>query len=73
MSVWITDIGVRMRCLTDVTLLLLTLLADLATNFASLHVRAVAQLPLFVLEVGIIGRIWARGKVIIGAHYVVVR
>ena len=62
-----------MRCLTDVTLLLLTLLADLATNFASLHVGAVAQLPLLVLEVGIIGRIWAGGKVIIGAHYVVVR
>ena len=62
-----------MRCLTDVTLLLWTLLADLATNFASLHVRAVTQLPLLVLEVGIIGRIWAGGKVIVGAHYVVIR
>ena len=60
--------------LADVPLLLRwTLLAlGTSTELTCLHVGTVAQLPLLVLEVGIVRRIGAGGKVIVRADDVVV-
>ena len=64
-----------MGCLADVTLLLRTralLALGSTTELTCLHVGTVAQLPLLVLEVGIVCRIGAGGKVIVRADDVVV-
>ena len=63
--------------LADVSLLLRTdrttlLVCGTTTKLSCLHVGAVAQLPLLVLEVGIVRRIGAGGKVIVRADDVVV-
>ena len=60
--------------LADVPLLLRWTLLSLGTRteLTCLHVGAVAQLPLFVLEVGIVRRIGAGGKVIVRAYDVVI-
>ena len=58
--------------LTDIALL--SRLGDAAAHLARLHVWTVAELALFVLEVGVIGRIrLGRSKVIVAPHDVVVR
>ena len=58
--------------LTDIALL--SRFSDSTTHLARLHVRAIAELALFVLEVGVIGRIWlCCSKVIVAPHDVVVR
>lgn len=54
--------------LTDIPLLLVLVLA----HFRSLHIRTVAQLPLFVLVVSIICRIWPLSEMVVVAKYVVV-
>ena len=60
--------------LADVPLLLRwTLLAlGTSTELTCLHVGTVAQLPLLVLEVGIVRRIGAGGKVIVRTNDVVI-
>ena len=64
-----------MGSLANVTLLLrsLTLLARRTTAYLTrLHIRTVAQLSLLVLEVSIVCRIRAGGKVIVRANNIIV-
>ena len=57
--------------LTDIALL--SWFSDTATHLARLHVWTIAELALFVLEVGVVGRIWLGScKVIVAPHDVVV-
>ena len=58
--------------LTDIALL--SRFGNTATHLARLHVWTIAQLALFVLEVGVIGRIWLGcSKMIVAPHNVVIR
>ena len=65
--------GARMSGLTDVTLFaFLAAWSSWPTELRSLHVWAVAQLALLVLEVCIVGRVGPRREVIVVAYDVVV-
>ena len=58
--------------LTDIALL--SRLSDAPTHLARLHVRAIAELALFVLEVSVISGVWLGcSEVVVAAHDVVVR
>ena len=63
---------VRLTRLADVSLLRHARFVCLLAALRCLHVGTVAQLPLLVLEVRIVGRIGSAGKVIVVAYDVVV-